>query len=65
MSDYYEHEIAGLKDALAESEAENKKLREAGKYTLEYLEEMERLAGVKYIQSACIYKIKAALGGSE
>ena len=41
MSDYYEHEIAGLKDALAESEAESARLRKAMSMALEDFEEGE------------------------
>ena len=59
MSDYYEHEIAGLKDALAESEAENKKLREA-------LEVLARLGnGALYGNSDGNLIAQTALGESE
>ena len=46
---------------IKELEAENKRLREAGRGALEYLKEMKNLEGVKYVRNKWIFNLTEAL----
>ena len=75
QDEYYLGERDRMKKAEAENDqwaekwiaerAENQRLREAATETTEYLAEMERLEGTKYMRHKCLYNLTAALAEGE